>query len=377
MTIIDEKKCSGCTSCQNICSNNAIIMEYNNEGFLIPKIDKSICINCGLCKKICPIFKERQNSDYRIKCFAAINKNDKIRFNSSSGGIFSTISDYIFSKKGIVIGAAFDYSNRLRHIIAQNNNELIGLMGSKYIQSDTSDIYHEIEKHLKKNKYVYFVGTPCQVAGLKSFLRKEYEKLICSDLICHGVPSTKIFNLYLKEKSKNDNIIKQINFRNKTSGWKDFSIKLVGTKELYIKKHNEDIFFQLFKKNLILRESCYECKFKSKNSYADITLGDFWGINCVFPDLDDDKGVSAILIRNEKGLKIWNEILNNIEYKECNICDISIYNSALVESVMRPKVRESILKINYENINELQKYLKKPNLIIRIIEKVKSILKKL
>lgn len=320
--VVECNKCTGCGACANICPLGAISMIENHEGFFVPKIDKNKCTSCGLCDRTCPMLKEVLiKNQYKVPMvYAGWNKNEKIRLESSSGGVFSVLAEYIFKKKGYVCGAAFDDKNHLKHIIVSNKKDLQKLRGSKYVQSEIGNVFYDIKKLLNKNKYVLFSGTPCQVAGLKNFLKNDYEKLLAIDLVCHGVPSPRVFKKYICEIEKVKKCkIDQIDFREKSTGWKDYSFQLSDDKKIILNcKHNDDLFFKGFLKNLFLNKICTGCPFSKFPKCSDITLGDFWGIWNYKKELDDDKGVSCIIINNKKGLNFLNKIDKNIFYKKIN-----------------------------------------------------------
>ncbi|MGW8184830.1 MAG: polysaccharide pyruvyl transferase family protein [Candidatus Moraniibacteriota bacterium] len=321
MKIISKNKCSGCSACYSICPSDAISMTRDEEGFLYPIIDEKKCTNCGLCRKVCPVLNKyiKKNQSSSPKCFAGWNKNELIRKNSSSGGLFSVIAEYVFSKSGFVCGAGFDEDNKLRHIVISDEKDLPKLRGSKYMQSEIGNILLEVKDLLDKDKIVLFVGTPCQVAGLNSFLQKNYEKLITVDVVCHGTPSPKVFNEYVKdiENSTKKNINK-IEFRNKITGWKTFSFVLSDKECNVIHKEviHQDVFGKGFLNNLYLKPLCTSCPFATIPRQSDITLGDFWAIWEHKKELDDDNGTSLILINSTKGESILNEIKNKIIIEE-------------------------------------------------------------
>lgn len=311
--VVENKKCTGCSACLNICPKDAIYMGKDAEGFLVPRIDAKKCIHCGLCNKVCPALNgtSKENQYSLPKVYAGWNKDEKVRLKSSSGGVFSVLAEYFLKKKGYVCGASFDEKNKLGHIIISSKKDLEKLRGSKYVQSEIGDIYKRIKKLLENNKWVLFSGTPCQAAGLKNYLGKEYEKLLVLDIICHGVPSPSVFKEYLKEvEEQNKKKISEIKFRDKSLGWKSPQLVLgtEGGENLIKKVLYDDIYGRGFLTNLYLRPACTDCKYSKWPKISDITLGDFWGIWKYKPELDDNKGTSLIMINNKKGQTILDEI---------------------------------------------------------------------
>jgi len=314
--ILEEKLCTGCGACYNICPTNAIKMEYNNEGFLYPIIDKKKCINCGKCAKACPQINNKttyQRGGGKKFCYAMM-ANDEIRKKSSSGGIFTLLTKSIINDGGYIAGAIFEEDFKsVKHIITNSITELEKLKKSKYLQSDTNTTYKETKKLLDENKIILYTGTPCQIAGLKSFLNKDYKNLYTIDILCHGVPSPKVWEKYLNETFKNKKIIKA-DFRNKKTEWgKALLLKIVfNDNSDFQEQSNKNIYYKAFLQNLILRKSCATCKYTNTSRPADITLGDFWGIEKYNKKFQDKKGTSLVLINNQKGEFLINKIKKDL-----------------------------------------------------------------
>lgn len=312
--MINKNLCNGCSACFNICPVNAISMVKNSEGFLYPQIDYSKCTHCGLCDKAC-ISEVSESNNPNPDCYAVM-ANDDIRKNSSSGGVFTILANYVLEKKGGVCGCTFDEKDlKAKHIIINKIEDLNKLRGSKYIQSEIGNCYKEILKLLKTGELVLFSGTPCQVAGLKRFLLKDYENLLTVDILCHGVPSAKVYQKYLKEifKSENEKII-NVKFRDKEYGWSSESTYNITTNlNKYIINCNENNFQKAFVKNICLRKSCTNCQYCTTKRVGDFTIGDFWRIDYFYPELNDGKGTSLFLINNEKAQSILNTIENNFK----------------------------------------------------------------
>ncbi len=317
---ISQRKCTGCGACTSVCPESCIEMVENRRGFLCPVIDESVCNDCGLCLKKCPVQSNYQPNNLLEQplVYAAWNRNDLIREKSSSGGIFSLFSAKILQNNGVVCGAGFDNNFELHHIIVDTEEEMNTLRGSKYLQSNTTLVFKRIKYLLKEGKSLLFVGTPCQVAGLNHYLSRPYSQLLTCDLVCHGVPSTKVFLKYLKEiEAKQKSKVTGVDFRNKRKGWKRYSIVVhfnSGKKISSVFTFNR--FMKGFLQNLYLRSSCYECPYATIPRVGDITLGDFWKIGSKRPDLDDDKGTSLILINTGKGRLLFDSISSNDCFRE-------------------------------------------------------------
>ena len=279
ITIKEKAKCSGCYSCINICPKKCIEMREDEEGFEYPVVNKNVCINCNLCEKHCPIENKERNIEEPI-AYAAINKNEEIRRESSSGGMFTLLAEAILDKGGVVYGAAFNDEYIVEHIKVTQKEDLKLLRGSKYVQSKIGTIYEDVRDSLQNGKWVYFTGTPCQVDGLLTYLGKEDSHLICQDIVCHGVPSPKIWKWYLKQIKLNN---ARISFRDKSTGWESYSFT-INQKKKFTQYASDNLYMRAFVKNLSLRPSCYECQSKGIKRKSDITLGDFWGINKVCPE---------------------------------------------------------------------------------------------
>lgn len=375
--VLEKNKCTGCTACMNICPKKAITMQEDKDGFKYPVIDKEKCINCGLCVKTCPVINTTENKSIN-KSYVGYNKNEEIRLKSSSGGIFTLIANYILEQSGIVIGAAFDKENKLKHTAIENKKDLEKLRGSKYLQSDLNDIFSYIKEKIKDNK-ILFVGTPCQVAGIKSFIKKDYNNLICIDLVCHGVPSPKLFQKYIDELEKENGKLISYNFRDNKTGWDTYSNTATFKNKTITEDRKENNYMKLFLSDIALRQSCFNCNFKLGNKYSDITLGDFWGIKKHYPEMYNKSGVSAIIINTEKGIEIFNNINKEIEYKECKLEEIVSGNPSLKISGKEPKNRDNFInELDTLSIKELtKKYEKKITLKQKIKRKIKTLFKKL
>lgn len=352
--------CSGCAACKAVCPKACITMEEDAMGSKYPVVETSKCIDCGSCVRVCPFINSAAEVA-PVKCFAAVNCDDRVRLKSSSGGVFNALARSVVSSGGVVVGAVFDKDWMVEHVSAESMDGVARMMGSKYTQSDTLTTFVETRKHLLSGQTVLYTGTPCQIAGLNHYLRKNYDNLITVEVICHGVPERGVWREYLKEllarptgerAGKNtvlqpplkekDVVIDDIFFRDKRNGWKKFGFALLLASASGGKKNSvlppvyqsfqENAFMKAFLNNWSLRPSCYACKVKSGKSHADLTIGDFWGIERTDIMPDDDKGVSAIVCRSDKGLAILRQCAG-VELVECSYDDILNFNPSIEQSV--------------------------------------------
>jgi len=309
-------------------------------------------------------------SAINTKGYAIINTNDEIRNRSSSGGVFYVLAAEIIKQNGIVFGARFDDNWEVIHDYTDNLDGLIPFLGSKYVQSKIGNTYEKVRKFLHMNQKVLFTGTPCQIAGLKHFLVNEDDNLTTVDLICHGVPSRAVWRNYIKKIIKGRNVT-NINFRDKSKGWLNFSLKIDFKNGDQLQ--NEDLFMKGYLKNIYLRPSCYECAFKGLERDADITLADFWGVQEILPQMFDDRGTSLVLIHTERG----NDLLHSL-CKKIQVCEVMLgqpieCNAAAIKSVSKPESRRQFYEGGVDNFKNLKKLTDEP-LKKRIINKVKRII---
>ena len=349
ISINEKSQCSGCHACSNACPKNCIQMVSDEEGFWYPEVDKDKCIDCGMCEKVCPIIHKWKPDDSRITiAMAAMNKNEEIRLNSSSGGIFTLIAEAIIDQDGVVFGAAFaDDFKSVHHICVDNKADLEKLRGSKYVQSKIGDTYKQAKSYLDSGRKVLFTGTPCQIGGLYSYLKKDYANLYTQDIICHGVPSPMVWEKYVENREKKSaSTTQRMFFRHKKYGWKTFSVYFeFSNKTVYIKDFRGDSYMRAFLTNSCLRPSCHVCGFKSIKRQADITLGDFWGIQNVLPDMDDDKGTSLVLLHSSKGKELINAISSMLCTENADSELLAKFNPSSITSSKSNKKREQFLKV--------------------------------
>ena len=309
-----KELCCGCSACANACPKKCIEMQFDEEGFLYPEVDSTRCIECGMCSNVCPI----QNPSHLKKgiplSYVVQNKNSRVREESSSGGMFSVLAEYVLAKQGVIFGAAYDDNFVVRHSSIESIEDLYKLRGSKYVQSEIGITFHKAKEYLENGRWVCFSGTPCQIVGLKNFLKKDYEKLLLVDIVCHGTPSPMLFRKYVEYHTKMNGPLKNIYFRNKEFGYagSTMALEFQSGKKRFT---GQDVHFfkESFFRDLSTRPSCYQCKFKTVNRVSDITLFDCWGVNNFQKEMDDDKGTTSVLIHSAKGQNVFKEISDKIE----------------------------------------------------------------
>jgi coenzyme F420-reducing hydrogenase beta subunit len=367
MVLFDDKRdCCGCAACHNICPKSAIAMEQDAIGCVYPRIDMTICIGCGVCKRVCDFQKKNENiyGHKAILAYGAAIKNRARKNKSASGGMFAQIAYDFLSKGGVAYGAAMLYENGhlvVRHIRIDDTQDLHLIQGSKYVHSEIGNTYKKVKDDLINGLKVVFSGTPCQVAALRNFLQKDYENLCLMDIVCHGVSTQQIFQDYIRilEEKKKVQIIDFV-FRDKSIGWgldarykykKNSEVK---SSSLYYKLSS---FYNLYIKSEIYRENCYHCKYASPNRVGDITLGDFWGVEKNLPScllenggvLDEQTGISFCLINTERGNRIFQNVSNDIDYVVTDFETIAKQNKNLLESTEINPYRTEVMKLYLDN----------------------------
>lgn len=368
ISIIGNKKCTGCFGCYNVCPVSAIEMKYDNEGFYKPHI-LDTCIDCGKCESICPVIKREksENDNKCIKSYGCYSKNEEILLSSSSGGIFSELAINILENNGVVYGASWENGNVI-HKRIENISDLKDLRGSKYLPSYVGGSYKKVIEDLKNNKVVLFSGTPCEISALNKIVKND--NLITIDLICHGMPSHKAYQKYCKEEFSSE--VKKVDFRSKGTGWINFSL-IYYTNILKNNLHYMDKFFFGFLADIYLNEACYDCKFKGtkegEKRSADITLADFWGVP---KELFNEKGVSFVTINNKKGEELFDKIKDKIYFKEVSLETGLKGNPSFYKSPLRKEKRDLFFRdIDKFTFNELSnKYFRVMSMRERKIRKI-------
>ena len=385
INVENKVNCTSCSACVNICPQNAIIMEEDKEGFKYPKIIEEKCIKCGMCSKVCPMIEKYKNKDkyYKTpKVMAAWTKEEEIRLDSTSGGVFTELAKEILENDGYVCGAIYDKDWTVKHIVTNKLEDLSEIRSSKYLQSNINLVFREIKEKLQDGKKVLVCGSPCQIQGLNKFLGKEYGNLITCDFICRGMNSPKIFLKYIHslEKKYNSKVIK-VKFKNKTFGWHNFATKIdfENGKKYIQNRYCDSYMIGYLNYNAFMRPSCYDCKFKGLTRTADITLADFWGIENIEPKLDNNQGTSLVMLNSKKGSDFFKKLNERIFFKEIFSDKIFRGNVCANDSVRKTEQREGVFKdiddLTYEELSK--KYFPTPNLKRRfriyIREKLRNI----
>lgn len=384
--IKDKKECCGCNACVQACPLHCISMEADEEGFWYPKADSNVCIKCGKCDMVCPVINaehiQNENEDKiageQPQTYIAYALDEQLRKQSSSGGIFGIIAHEILHDGGVVFGAAYDDAYRVRHIHIENESDMRILQGSKYVQSDIGDTYNEAFKVLKQGRKVFFTGTACQIAGLKQFLGRDYDNLLTADVLCHGTPSPKLWKMYIDYLKKvNNSDIYSVNFRDKSIGWKRFSMRVQFDNNELCEPFYNNKYMNMFLGNICLRPSCHACHFKSLTRPSDITMGDCWGIENYKPELDDDMGASVVLINSEKGLRLFEKVSDRLIYKRAETDKALPPQSDSRKSVAMHFNRNKFFNAMQKgaDIDTLVKYLE-PSFARKVVRKVKRIIKR-
>lgn len=404
----DKKDCCGCSACVQRCPKQCISLYEDEEGFLYPKVDVATCIDCGLCEKVCPVLNQSEER-VPLEIYAAKNPNEEIRRESSSGGIFTLLAEQTIDAGGVVFGVRWNEHFEAIHDYTETKEGLAAFRGSKYVQSRVGDTFRQVEQFLKQGRQVLYSGVPCQVAGLRKFLKKAYENLLTVDIICHGCPSPGVFRWYMSEQilkirygaisksrlqqlpliqvpsidvvaRKNGIQIQQINFRDKSTGWKSYSFQLYyrtldsGETRTYFSVADKNPYMCGFLRDLYLRPSCYACPAKVGKSGSDITLGDFWGIQNLMPEIDDDRGISAVLVNTSKGKESLLSI--NMEVYNAAYESLCTNNPALIVACRVPTDRKEFFAINVNGFHACIKKLCGVSLVQRIKSKIRRVVYK-
>ncbi|MBQ8940335.1 MAG: Coenzyme F420 hydrogenase/dehydrogenase, beta subunit C-terminal domain [Firmicutes bacterium] len=320
MIHIDRKEdCCGCGACANVCPKNCIQMTADKEGFLYPNINKDTCVDCGLCEKVCPEINVEPDTPKVQKAFLVQNKDEQVLSESTSGGFFTAIAECVLENDGVVFGAAFDENFYVKHTFVDNKKELYRFRNSKYVQSDTNDSYKLVEKVLKEDKLVCYSGTPCQIEGLYHYLRKPYDNLILVDVVCRAVPSPLLWEKYLELQSKKQSKhIDNIKFRDKNPyGYRYSQLGIYSFGEqIYNKGVESDQYLRAFFSNICDRPSCYKCNYRKRYRVSDFTIWDCFEVYKYDKKLDNNKGVTRVLLQTKKAETLFYKLEDKLTFVE-------------------------------------------------------------
>ncbi len=389
IVIKDKRDCSGCYACKNVCPVNCIHMETDEEGFWYPKVDFERCIECCACIISCHVINKYVPDNHPV-AYAAKNKDEAIRAVSSSGGVFTALAEAVLDDGGVVFGVEYDDNFNVKHSYVEKKEDLDRYRGSKYVQSEVKDAHHALRTFLDAGRPVLFTATPCQIAGVYNYLshfREEpYDHLFTMENICHGVPSPKMWAKYVAyTRTKKAAEIAKVDFRDKTKGWRDFSVKFDfknGKNQLLTM--DDDPYLFGFLRNIYLRPACHRCTEKSLHRKSDITVADFWGVEHMHPDFSDDKGVSLIYVNSPQGEKLFERIRPQLKVIDSDVKQSAKYNIAATHNTKPNKRRDEFFR-DFDNMpfeQLLSEYCqpsaeeKKQKKRQTKIDKVKNVIKK-
>lgn len=376
--ISDKSLCCGCTACVCVCPAQCIVMRRDREGFDYPVANPDLCLNCGLCEKICPVLNPGEKGNAKA-AYAARNEDALLR--SSSGGVFPVIAEKFVTGGGEVCGAQLDEECKVVHSFVDRKEDLQKIRGSKYVQSELYSIFDDVRTELDNGQKVLFSGTPCQIAGLKAFLRKDYAGLYLVDIACHGVPSPGLWEKYKAVmETRHGFKLKSVDFRDKSDGWRHYNIRYVFQSKEVLVPRMDDPYMALFLQDMTLRPSCYECRFRNGNSGSDLTLADLWSVEGTCPQMNDDRGVSAVLINTDKGRELFESVAGMLVSSEITSDAARKENGGFTGAIVLPEKRTEFFK-GVHSAADLHKYMsgyvvRKP-LLVRMLRCVRRGLSKL
>ena len=343
VSALKKEDCCGCHSCYNACPKKAIQMISDDEGFLYPEIEADKCVSCGICVNKCPAVNRPELLRLN-RAYACCAKDRDLQMKSSSGAVFALLSNEVLSEGGVVCAAAFDDNLKVIHFCTDDAKQAERFKTSKYVQSEIGSVYSEIKEYLTSGRKVLFAGTPCQAAGLKAYLNKDYEELVTVDLICHGVPSPEVWKKYLSEIADGRKVT-AMTFRNKEKGIDRSTLDYTLENGTVIQeKYGESPYIKGFISNLYLRPSCYRCHYKGCERCSDITIGDFWSAKEYYPEVYSQYGTSAVIIHSTAGRDIFQKIYGQLQICDAKPEEIAVWNSCLLEAVKEPEERKAFFE---------------------------------
>ena len=368
--IKNKLDCCGCNACGDACAHGAITFKTDIEGFWYPEVDKAKCVDCGLCEKVCPIInvKELKKNDLpHSVCYAAEHKNMEVVFDSTSGGLFSALADIMYKSEGYVGGAVFNEDFSVRQYISNNKEDLVKIRSSKYLQSSLKGFFKQVRELVKKGENVLVCGSPCQMAALRAFLRKDFDNLIIADYICRGTNSPKVWRKYLDSfEERYGSKVVYCKAKSKEFGWRNLTQKVIlaNGKHVYETKDQSNYTKGYLQTGVYCRPSCYDCKFKGYPRISDITLADFWGIEKVDNSMEKNLGTSLVMVNSKKGEAYFEKVKKRINYVEVPFKSIEGGNPSLNKPLSSAKVDrkqffEDLDKMSFLQI--AQKYILKDN----------------
>ena len=339
----ERELCCGCGACAAVCKHQAIRMVQEAEGFLVPKLNNELCKHCGACEKVCPVNKNSDTSNENTY-YGVQTKEDAVRRESSSGAAFVMLAQWVLKRNGVVFGAALLEGGKVTHLAVEEVNDLNRITKTKYVQSNMEDCYQKVKEVLLEDRYVLFVGTPCQTEALRRYMQEPKEKLILADLICYGVPSPGIWERYVKYlEKKHAGKLSAFYFRDKRNKDSGHTAAYVIDGKEYAGSLYRDLFCRAYFRNVTIRTSCYQCNFCTVNRNSDFTLGDFWGIEKVNPEFDDGMGTSLVICHTKKARDIWEGIKENTRWFSCT--EQEILQPRLLSPTQRPKKRKAYMTL--------------------------------
>lgn len=385
-TLPTKEYCTGCGACASACPKGCIAMAADENGFLHPVVNTASCVNCGLCTKVCPVVTPLPKNECAPRVCAAYSTDEQMRLQSSSGGVFTEIARAVLAKGGVVYGAAYNENFEVVHVCAKDEAGLAGLRGAKYAQSDLCGTFADVKAYLESGTQVLFSGTPCQVAGLKAFLRKDYANLLAVDFVCHSVPSPMAWKAYVAYRAQQDNGGKlpvQIELRSKETGWSRYGYSNLfryANGRRHMVGNGSSLYIKLFVGGYISRECCANCRFKGYSRCSDLTLGDFWGIWDIAPEMDDNKGTSVVLVQSAKGEELLSQIAGKLVLRDVTPEEASQQNQAMLCCAhANPRREEALANVRAGNWQILSRWVEpqKPSLLRRARSLAGRILRKL